>query len=230
VSILSRKNPDIFDPFEPAFHPDRLCEPDKVQKPSKIFVCSMADLFGDWVPWEWIKRVLSAAHMNPQHTFQFLTKNPARYQEFNPWPDNCWLGTTVTNQEDADARVPELLKAQAKVRFVSAEPLLGEINLEGIPFGPYGMRETVLKPECWGDCACPDYDPGCRRNGGDGKLRGVDWLIIGAMTGPGSRQHQPKPEWAQSLVDQARGAAMPVFLKENLRRPEKIQEFPCAAT
>ena len=116
------------DPFQPWFHPDRLNQPAKVKKPSRIFVCSMADLFGDWVPATWIMKVLEVVHQNPRHTFQFLTKNPKNLIDCNPWPANCWVGTTVTNQDDMNERVGYLLNADARVRFISHEPLVGRIK------------------------------------------------------------------------------------------------------
>jgi protein gp37 len=140
------------------------------------------------------------------HTYIFLTKNPARYAEFNPWPENCWLLTTITNQKDADERIPELLKAQAPVLGVSMEPMLGSIKIPGV----------FLRYLNWGEG--PKHWPD-----GHGVL---SWLIIGAMTGPGSKAHQPKPEWVQSLIDQGRAARVPVFLKDNLKWKERIQEFP----
>jgi protein gp37 len=115
--------------FAPHFYPGRLSEPAKAKKPSKIFTVSMGDLFGDWVPTLWIAAVLEQVYKNPQHTFQFLTKNPKRLKDFNPWPTNCWVGTTVTNQADADERLPWLLKVDASVLFVSHEPLLGQIDV-----------------------------------------------------------------------------------------------------
>ena len=117
--------------FNPTFHPDRLDQPAKVKKPSKIFVCSMADLFGDWVPSQWIRAVLEVADNTPQHIFQFLTKNPKRLSQWNGfWPKNCWVGTTVTNQADADERLPWLLRVNAPVIFISHEPLLSPIDVK----------------------------------------------------------------------------------------------------
>lgn len=147
----------------------------------------MADLFGDWVPEAWIRSVLVSVRKSPRHTFQFLTKNPKRLKDFNPWPPNCWVGTTVTNQEDADERVPWLNRADASIKFISHEPLISQID-NGLIFYP------------------------------------VHWAIIGAMTGPGAVK--PQTEWVQILIDQYRAAGVPVFLKDNLRWPEKIQEFP----
>jgi len=202
------------DPFAPTFHPDRLSEPAKVKKPSRIFVCSMSDLFGDWVFAQWIMRVRDiAAIVARHHTYIFLTKNPKRYQDFNSWPDNCWLGTTITNQADADKRIPELLKADARVRFVSCEPLLSKIDLRRPGTGDLSAA-TATRREC----------PGMETQ--TGQQGALSWIICGAMTGPGSQKHQPKPWWVQSLIDQCRGAGVPLFLKDNLHWPEKIQEWP----
>jgi protein gp37 len=137
--------------------PSRLSEPSKVKKPSRIFVCSMGDLWGAWVPEAWIEAVIRAAMDCGQHTFMFLTKNPKRYREFGLLPPNCWVGATVTNQADADERLPWLLQVDAPVRFVSHEPLLGAIELEDDP-------ESNKPP--WAE--------------------GIDWAIIGAQTGPGA--------------------------------------------
>ena len=114
--------------FEPRFRPERLDGPSSIKKPSKIFVCSVADLFGEWVPDDWIRSVLSVATANLQHTFQFLTKNPARLPNLNPWPGNCWVGATTTDQDQWDAAVKYLPKVDASVRFISAEPLLADIE------------------------------------------------------------------------------------------------------
>lgn len=113
--------------FKPTFHPKRL--KDKMPtKPSKIFVCSMADLFGDWVKEEWINKIIDVAVKNPQYTFQFLTKNPKRMAQWL-FPDNCWVGTTI---EDNDKlyRLKDLQKVNAKFHFISFEPLLGKIDVD----------------------------------------------------------------------------------------------------
>jgi protein gp37 len=171
--------------FEPAFHYKRLEEPARLKTPSKVFVCSVADLFGPWVPREWIDRVLEVVHANPRHTFQFLTKYPSRLYRWNPWPGNAWMGVTATDQPSMDKALEHLNHVETSVRFVSAEPLLGPIEAD---------------------------------------LPELDWLIIGSMTGPGATP--PKPEWVQGLIEQARDADVPVWLKENLRWPVTIQEWP----
>lgn len=115
--------------FKPAFHADRLDQPFK-ETMKMIFVCSVAELFGDWIDKEWIKRVIEVAWNCPQNIFQFLTKNPKRLIEFSPYPDNCWIGCTATDQKMADKALLYLDKINAKIRFISFEPLLDSIEVE----------------------------------------------------------------------------------------------------
>lgn len=166
----------------------------------------MGDLFHPYTPLEHIEAVLELVRACPQHVFQFLTKNPKRLLDFNPWPDNCWVGVTVTNQDDTEQRIPDLLCVDVAVRFLSIEPMLGSVDLE-IPYGQ-GVGDLVLETSL-------------------GRSH-LDWLIIGAMTGPGSKKYQPRPEWVQSLIEQGQAAGVPALLKNNLNWPEKIEEWPDA--
>lgn len=89
--------------FLPTFHRYRLAEPERATNGRDIFVCSMADLFGKWVPVSWILEVLDAAERAPQHRYLFLTKRPEAYKELDhlallPRRENFWYGTTVTGQ------------------------------------------------------------------------------------------------------------------------------------
>ena len=111
---------------EPQLFDKRLIE-DMPKKPSKIFVGSMCDLFGDWIHKDWIKWIISIVKRNPQHTFQFLTKNPKRYLEFD-FPNNCWLGTTITNRKDG-WRIIDLTRNN-NYKFISFEPLLDMFDKE----------------------------------------------------------------------------------------------------
>lgn len=112
--------------FKPQLHAHRIWEPLKLKTPAKIFVCSCAELFGPWIPEQWIRQVLEVTHHAPWHTFQFLSKFPERMVEYD-FPMNCWLGVTVTKQEDT-ARL-NLLTRRANLRFVSFEPLTGRVEL-----------------------------------------------------------------------------------------------------
>jgi len=111
--------------FEPTFYPERLKEPWELKKPSKIFVCSIADLFAPWTPPHWRNLVLIAMKNCPiKHTFQLLTKNP----ELIPpqrYPDNFWIGATVTTEGGDEKNIEPISQLNAKVRFISFEPLLG---------------------------------------------------------------------------------------------------------
>jgi len=111
------------DPFRPTFHADKLRDPDNLKMPSRIFVCSMSDLFGGWVPRDWITQVLDTVGFNPQHTFIFLTKNPKRYSEFD-FPKNAWLGYSTTGPlyHEWDS------KHNDNIKFISIEPMMGEIT------------------------------------------------------------------------------------------------------
>lgn len=113
--------------FEPTFYPERLKEPYEVKRPSKIFVCSIADLFAPWTPSEWREAVMDSMLLCPiKHTFQMLTKNPENISGAI-FPDNFWFGVTVTQQSEVD-KIERLRHVNADVRFVSFEPLLGYIK------------------------------------------------------------------------------------------------------
>ena len=114
--------------FDPTFHRYRLGEYAK-KRGRTIFVCSMADLFGSWVPDEWIRDVFDACKAAPQHNYLFLTKNPARYTWLEsegkvPWSDNLWFGTSVTKQTNQYT----WFKDKKFHWFLSIEPLLEDLK------------------------------------------------------------------------------------------------------
>ncbi len=125
------------DPFAPRFWPERLRYPYSWREPRRVFVNSMSDVFHAHFSLDQIRQVFEAMKDNPQHQFQLLTKRPERalrYADRLPWPDNVWMGTSVENA-DVLKRVDALRQIPAKVRFISAEPLLGpldSIDLSGI--------------------------------------------------------------------------------------------------
>lgn len=115
--------------FDPHFYPERLKEPWEYKKPSKIFVCSIADLFAPWTPDRWREAVLDSMLWCPvKHSFQTLTKNPELIPKMPEYPDNFWFGTTVTGENGDERNIDQIKKVRAKIRFVSFEPLLGHID------------------------------------------------------------------------------------------------------
>jgi protein gp37 len=117
--------------FNPAFYPERLLIPfnHKVASGSKnnrIFTCSMSDLFGAWVPVEWINAILDVCKENPAFEFLLLTKNPRRLTEF-AFPRNCWVGTTTDTQQRMNAAERIFQDVDATVKWVSVEPMLEPI-------------------------------------------------------------------------------------------------------
>ena len=140
--------------FEPTFHKYRLNEYQN-KKGRNIFVCSMADLFGDWVPDEWIEEVFKACHDATQHNYLFLTKNPERYAELGMPCDNyLWYGTSVCKKDDIQKC--KYLPLGGK-KFVSIEPILEDLKIIGSPLINYvdwvivgaetGRRKNKVIPE-----------------------------------------------------------------------------------
>ena len=108
--------------FEPTFHRHRLNTLDKLKMGNNVFVGAMADIFGDWVPDEWIREVLEICLEKPQHNYLFLTKNPKRYIQYGvpTGYENMWYGTTITGKDDVDRILSMVMDAKT---FVSIEPL-----------------------------------------------------------------------------------------------------------
>lgn len=118
--------------FAPTFHKYRLGEILLWQKPRNIFVGSMCDLFGNWVPDEWITEVFNACRAAPQHRYLFLTKNPHRYLKLAfdgllPVDSNFWYGTSITGSKDG---YPFIYKSYDRYTFVSLEPLLEDVSAD----------------------------------------------------------------------------------------------------
>ena len=104
-------------------------ELNQISKPSKIFVSSTMELFGEWINPEWLKIILYAAKLYSQHTFIFLTKCPQNLP--HEWPRNCHVGVSVTNQHQYEDAIKYLKQVNAIVKFLSIEPLLEHIDVDG---------------------------------------------------------------------------------------------------
>lgn len=142
--------------FKVTLHPERLAEPLTWKKPTMVFVVSMGDLFHEEVPFAYIDKVMDVIHDNPKHTFQLLTKRTDRmfgYFENNRLPKNVWLGTTCENSNHYDRIAYLRAIPNASVKFLSCEPLLGDmsdIDLTGIDWviaggesGPCARRTPI---------------------------------------------------------------------------------------
>jgi protein gp37 len=151
--------------------------------------------------------------LTPSLDWLLLTKRPEHIRELLPttWvglemPHNVWLGCTAEDQQRADERIPLLLQCPAAVRFVSCEPLLGEIRIDYIPANYAGAVGDGLYPfdgaEVYDQC---EDDP-VRTMGR------LHWVIAGCESGPGARPMQL--DWARSLRDQCQEAGVAFFLKQ----------------
>lgn len=147
-------------PYEQGFDlrlwPERLNLPLQWKRPRRIFVNSMSDLFHKDIPDEYIENVFSIMCEADHHIFQVLTKRSARLARLAPrlpWPSNVWVGVSIETMQ-YKWRADHLRQVPAKIRFISAEPLLGsldELILTGIHWlivgGESGPAHRPCNPE-----------------------------------------------------------------------------------
>ncbi|MDP2729152.1 MAG: DUF5131 family protein [Dehalococcoidales bacterium] len=216
---------------QPQLLPERLLLPLTIKKPARILVNFMGDLFGDWVdPNQHIRLgdigtppavtedmetplkgfIFQVIQQCPQHTFIFLTKRPENLIKWSPFPENCWVGVTVWDNETFFRAIYTqppygigLKAVRAKHKWLSIEPLLGQIHIK------------------------------------TQDLTGIDWLVIGAQTGYKGKLVEfqkthpalqlvklsadgsqyvllPPLEWVREIVEAANAVGIPVWLKDNL--------------
>lgn len=190
--------------FDPTFHRYKLEEPQHWKKPRVIFVCSMADLFGEWVPDEWIRAVFEACSAAPQHRYIFLTKNPERYMSAYPLYRSCiqrpskafeaWFGYTYDGTSNQEIR-KSLRRQYSLHQFISIEPMLHPIWEDEI---------NMIRSTC-------------------------DWVIIGAETGNRKGKVKPDKRWIMKISDLCEMSDVPVFMKDSLREivgSDFRQEYP----
>jgi len=153
--------------FEPSYIPERLSMPKNTREipprwegdtgHKNIFTCSMADLFGKWVPVDWINAVLQTIERNPQWTFLLLTKFPIRMAEFT-YPPNVWLGTSVDYQWAVERAEKAFTKIKASgfdgVCWLSCEPMM-----EQLTFTSLNMFDWVVMGGSSKSSQTPEYKP-----------------------------------------------------------------------
>lgn len=145
--------PNYRNGFRLTLHEHMLERPLRWKKPRLVFVNSMSDLFHYDVPLEFIQRVFAVMREASQHTFQVLTKRAERLEELSPcidWPPNVWMGVSVENAFNM-ARVGCLARTGAQVKFLSCEPLLGDLGhvpLDGIRWVIVGGESGVSARAC----------------------------------------------------------------------------------
>lgn len=154
--------------FEPTYHPYRLDAPKNTsrkesddERDGRVFVCSMADLFGKWVPKDWIQSVFDACIESPEWEYLFLTKWPARYAQM-PLLKKAWYGASVIQQSDV-ARVEKAMSAFKTdcVKWISLEPMLGPITFSDLSWCDLvviGGQTSTTQPEGYVPEFAPDFD------------------------------------------------------------------------
>lgn len=196
-----------------------------IQRP-RVFP-SLCDWLDDEVPIEWLADFLRLINDTPNLDWLLLTKRPENFVKrldkvwstlpatdrvhdlIEPWllhgqfPANVWLGTSVENQRCADERIPQLLRIPAKLRFLSVEPMLEEVDIRRVPGlmksfnqSPYGWHNWLRQR--------------------------IHWVIVGGESGTGARPCHV--DWVRSLVGQCQAASVPCFVKQlgsviNLAQP-----------
>ena len=206
--------------FRPTLHRYRLYEPAYWKKPRNIFVCSMADLFGEWVPDEWIETVINACLAAPQHRYLFLTKNPGRYCHLEragimPKGDNFWFGATFDHSNWPGHDGPHEIPGRPTT-FALHGKMVHDAGDFYYPAYPEKNRFVSFEPLL--------YDIGAHIGS-----TGAQWHIIGAETGNRKGKVATQREWVEHIVEYSDKNHIPVFMKESLRGlmgDDFRQEFP----
>lgn len=201
IELGTRQNNPYPAKFTPTLHRYHL-EDYKNKKTRNIFVCSMADLFGEWVPNNWLEEVFAACKIANQHNYLFLTKNPSGYKraislcnEYYDFLNRLWFGISLTEMSDRNVVVSFLENTNDKMnRFLSIEPILEEIDLD-----------VLVKNDK------------------------INWIIIGAETGNRKDKVVPKREWIEKILNYCRKKDIPCFMKNSLLDvwgEPLVREFP----
>lgn len=191
------------------YKPEILTLPFAQRKPAKIFVGSMADVFGHWVPEEQISQVISVCKLGYWHTFQFLTKNAVRLKDFNgTFSRNCWIGASIP--PDAMWNKPLSRRVQERMLHVTLEAL----SAVDVP-----VRWMSFEPLSW-DCSriVAQYP------------KALQWAVIGAASN-GRKLYAPDEGHVRALTEVLDDQGCRIFHKGNMRALEWARnnwrnEFP----
>jgi protein gp37 len=185
------------------WNPHVLEEPLKLKEPARIFMDSMSDLMGHWVPKEEVLQVLNICEQAPQHRFLLLTKNAPRLREFQ-FPSNVWVGVSAPPSIMFGKR---LSFSQQKRMVTRQLEILNEVDVP--------VRWMSIEPLSF------DIAPLLENSN-------LQWAVVGAATN-GRLTYQPEPEWVQNVLDVLDAQGTKVFFKGNLQWHEWREEFPVQA-
>jgi protein gp37 len=156
--------------FAPAYHDYRLTAPANTKRPKsdhapdgRVFVCSMADLFGKWVPDQWIKSVFEAAIASPEWEYLFLTKWPKRYSMLASLP-KAWFGASIIKQGDVERVTRDMTSFDVHpgiVRWISLEPMLEPIIFDDLSWCDLvviGAQTSTRQPDGFVPAFSPKFE------------------------------------------------------------------------
>jgi len=204
--------------FEPTFHKYRLGECES-KAGRTIFVGSMADIFGSWVPQKWIEQVFDARRRAPQHRYLFLTKNPGRYCDLEragvlPEEDNFWFGATYDHSNWCGEKVegrPTTFSLNGKCVHDAGDWYFPGIFWKNNDFDKeYGDGTRATRNRF------VSFEPLLYDIGAHIGSTGGMWHIIGAETGTRAGKVKCKKEWVDHIVEWSDKHGIPVFMKDSL--------------
>ena len=173
-------------------------------RPNRVFVCSWSDFFLSEAD-EWRREAWDIIYSTPELIYLILTKRPENIPSRLPFDwgkgwSHVWLGVSVENQYWAEKRIPILLQIPAAKRFISVEPLLGPISLQGVL--------EICEP-CFARTGEPYV---CNANWDCKPIKPISLVIVGGESGP---QHRPMNlEWVRMIREQCRNAGVAYFGKQ----------------
>lgn len=202
------------------FHPDRLDKPLDWRKPRRIGVCFMGDLFDEQVDFRWVHQIWDIMKQCLQHQFFILTKQSFRMLDMvdliyrkeamghaKGFWSHVYLGVSITDQEDADRMIPDLLRIPGK-KWLSLEPMLGAINLS--PKADFAYRFLSPYYDKEGKFDHTASQPAQDRR--EHLFPKIDWVVLGCESGP---KRRPCPQaWMINVVRQCDAAGVKCYVKQ----------------